>query len=96
MRYVVKQAIEFKKWYLKENKLAQAKMQERFYNIENYGHFGDMKRLFKDLFELRWRDGRRVYFTIIRNEVVLLLIGGSKHEQKKDIQKAKRNKEKYC
>ncbi len=57
--------------------------------------------LAEGLLELRWKNGRRVYYSIIEkislksNEFVLILLGGLKNEQKKDIQKAKRILKRY-
>ncbi|MEW7981435.1 MAG: type II toxin-antitoxin system RelE/ParE family toxin [Candidatus Sedimenticola endophacoides] len=59
--------------------------------VEN-GHFGDVKQLDNDLFELRFffDGGLRVYFTIRDGRVVLLLAGGDKASQRRDIAKARR------
>ncbi len=43
------------------------------------------------MFELRlhFGSGYRIYFSVVGSEVVLLLLGGDKSSQKKDIEKAK-------
>jgi putative addiction module killer protein len=58
--------------------------------MEN-GHFGDYKPLSADLFELRcfFGAGLRVYFTIRHQQLVLLLVGGDKSSQDRDVEKAK-------
>ena len=55
------------------------------------GNFGDCTRLNGDLYELRihYGAGSRVYFGDLGEVLVLLLCGGSKRTQKRDIQKAK-------
>jgi putative addiction module killer protein len=60
--------------------------------IQFEGHFGDHKSVSKDnsVWELRWASGRRVYYSIIKETNVLLLLGGNKNGQNKDIAKAKK------
>ena len=55
------------------------------------GHFGDYKPLGDDLYELRFHfaSGYRIYYTLQQGQVVLLLIGGDKSSQNRDIEKAK-------
>ena len=57
--------------------------------VEN-GNFGDHKQLNSSLYELRFDfgGGIRIYYTIEGNTVVLLINGGNKKTQSKDIQKA--------
>jgi putative addiction module killer protein len=56
-----------------------------------HGLFGDCKSLGSGVFELRIKfgPGIRVYFGVEKNKIVLLLCGGDKSTQKKDIAKAK-------
>lgn len=53
-------------------------------------NLGDFRRVGKDTFELRldFGPGWRIYFTIIGQKVLLLIGGGSKDTQDKDIVKA--------
>lgn len=55
------------------------------------GHFGDVKSVGERVFEIRVDvgPGYRVYYTLRGDEVVLLLIGGDKGTQERDIAKAK-------
>jgi putative addiction module killer protein len=59
------------------------------------GNFGDSKSVGDELFELRITKGPayRVYYTKRDGEVVILLVGGDKSTQSKDIAKAKQLKE---
>lgn len=57
----------------------------------SFGHFGDVKSVGDRVFELRihYGPGIRIYFTKQGDKIVLLLCGGSKGSQLKDIEKAK-------
>lgn len=54
------------------------------------GNFGDCKFINKKIYELRinYAKGYRVYFINKNNKIILLLLGGDKSTQTKDIQKA--------
>lgn len=70
------------------------KTQERILNrvtrLEK-GQFGDCKTIDKNLYELRFffGPGYRIYFGVQHSKLVLLLTGGDKSSQNKDILKAK-------
>ena len=55
------------------------------------GNFGDAKPVGEGVMELRidWGPGYRVYFARLGQVVVLLLCGGDKRTQDKDIKRAK-------
>jgi len=55
------------------------------------GNFGDFKYLENSIYELRIKTGPgyRVYYTKKDEKIILLLIGGDKSTQQKDIKKAK-------
>lgn len=92
MTYQIEKTDNFDKW-LNSRKITSYKnrLLARFERIKN-GNFGDFKPITTKLFELRFffGDGLRVYYTFKNNEVVLLLMGGDKSSQKKDIEKAKK------
>ena len=95
MQFDIKKTEYFDKWMhrLKDlkGKITIARRIERM----SRGNFGDMKSLGEHLCELRVMvgPGYRVYFTIIEEKVVILLVGGDKSTQSKDIKKAKRLQE---
>jgi putative addiction module killer protein len=64
----------------------------RLLRIQESGHFGDARYLGDGLAELRWKSGTRVYFSRIEDpqgKAVLLIVGGTKHGQDKDIYNAR-------
>ncbi len=62
----------------------------RLLRIEQ-GNLGDHKALGEGLYELRFTFGAgyRVYFAQEGNQIILLLIGGDKSTQSRDIEKAR-------
>ncbi|NGX48889.1 MAG: hypothetical protein K940chlam5_00483 [Candidatus Anoxychlamydiales bacterium] len=82
---------EFEKWFNEESTKSKGQIIARLTRIQVYDHFGDYKLLGNDLLELRWKAGKRIYFSIFQDKekMVLLLLGGYKNGQKKDIKKAK-------
>ncbi|CDG00253.1 type II toxin-antitoxin system RelE/ParE family toxin [Avibacterium paragallinarum] len=56
-------------------------------NRASFGNFGDHKRLNEILWEMRITEGKgyRVYYTVIGDAVYLLVLGGHKGTQSKDI-----------
>ena len=80
----------FDEWLdgLKDNK-AVAQIQKRLIRVE-LGNLGDYKSVGSGVFELRihYGSGFRVYFGQRGNELVILLCGGDKSSQDKDIKLA--------
>ncbi len=85
----IKKTIEFETWYQNLREKEQTQIDARLQRIENAGHFGDAKYLGDSLAELRWKNGWRVYFFKESSIGIVLLIGGSKNAQEKDIQRAR-------
>ena len=59
-------------------------------HIQEEGHFGDLRRGGDGVWELRWKNGRRVYYADIPERQILLLLGGNKNGQDKDIRQARK------
>lgn len=61
------------------------------------GNFGQCKSLSKGLYELKidFGPGYRIYFGKIGTQIILLLCGGDKKSQQKDINKAREYLEDY-
>lgn len=88
---VVRQHPDFKKWLdgLRD-KTAQRKIAQRIVRLEA-GLFGDAK-FFDGIGELRidFGPGYRIYFARRGSEIVILLCGGDKSSQRKDINRARK------
>ena len=84
---------EFGEWVDGLNRKAQGHVDDRVDRIREYSHFGDTRFLGEKLWELRWRNGRRVYYAIVVGESgheALMLLGGDKDGQDRDIAQARR------
>ena len=82
----------FDKWLEKlKDDQARQKIQVRIRRIQNHDYFGDFKFVGDEIYELRihYGPGYRVYYTIQKGEVTIILVGGDKSEQKTDISAAK-------
>jgi putative addiction module killer protein len=73
------------------DKTARAKILFRLQRVE-LGNLGDIKPVSHDLTEMRITHGKgyRIYYKIVEKQVILLLIGGGKCTQEKDIEKARK------
>jgi putative addiction module killer protein len=83
---------EFVKWLSGLSPKNRTRVDARLFRIQESGHFGDARYLGGGLAELRWKSGTRVYFSrieVAEGQAALLLLGGSKHGQDKDISKAR-------
>jgi len=77
----------FEYWFLKlRDNTAKAKILNRIDRLR-LGNFGDCRSLGEGVFEMRihYGPGYRVYFGLVGAEVVLLLGGGNKSTQQRDI-----------
>ena len=95
MRYEIAYSSEYEEWYLKQLPKSRFQIRDRLDNIESDGHFGEHRQVHGEIWELKWRNGRRIYFTHSRPKEILLLLGGNKNGQTKDIRKAKNILKKY-
>lgn len=84
---------EYLDWFNKQSHKTQGQISSRLERIVEHSHFGDAKHLTDRISELRWRNGLRIYFALIQEpheQVILLLAGGNKNSQSKDIRKSKK------
>lgn len=89
--YSVLKTDEFDRWLRKlRDERAKARIAARIRSAE-HGNLGDISPVGAGVSEMRvhYGPGYRVYFTLRGRELVILLIGGDKSSQRKDIEKAK-------
>lgn len=81
----------FGKWYKKLDKTLQIKVDARIQRLKTLNSFGDHKNLGQGVHELRFlsKSGLRIYFAKEDDQIILLLIGGNKSSQSRNIEKAK-------
>lgn len=84
-------ACPFIEWFETLDLTTQARIEVRLDRVR-LGNFGDSKSLGDGIYELRlhFGGGYRVYYAISGNKVILLLMGGAKKNQTKDIKTARR------
>lgn len=90
--YFIEKTPEFDKWLKKLKDLkAKAKILFRVQKLEEDEHFGDCEPVGDGIRELKvnFAKGYRVYFKEKDGKIIVLLIGGDKSTQQKDIKKAK-------
>jgi len=90
--FIIEKTYEFDKWLRKLKDLrAKAKILFRIQKIENYEHFGDCEPVGDGIRELKidYAKGYRIYFKKLNGKIIILLFGGDKSTQQKDIEKAK-------
>ena len=81
---------EFDAWlFALKDKIGRARIAHRIRSAE-HGNFGDCEPVGEGVSEMRIHvgPGYRVYFTRRREVVYLLLLGGNKSSQKRDIKRA--------
>ncbi|MES2344457.1 MAG: type II toxin-antitoxin system RelE/ParE family toxin [Chlamydiota bacterium] len=88
--YTIYNVPEYDEWLNEQPARSQVQIRERLSHIQDDGHFGDHKEVDNDVWELKWKNGRRVYYAYIPEKKILLLLGGNKNGQDKDIRQAKK------
>lgn len=81
---------EYIDWRNQQAPKHRLQISSRLEKIKDEGYFGDHKSVGDNIFELRWKNGRRIYYTLIPTRHVLLLLGGNKNGQNKDIKEAEK------
>jgi len=86
----IRQTETYRKWFdsLKDRN-ARMRIDIRIRRI-SLGNFGDVKPVGEGVFEIRidYGPGYRIYYLLKKNTVIILLSGGDKSTQSKDIQRA--------
>lgn len=84
-------ADHFDRWYGNQSSDARARIQTRIDRVE-LGNFGDHKSVGEGVYELRidFSPGYRVYYGRDGDKFVILLVGGTKKRQSRDIAVARK------
>ena len=87
---------EFSDWYEGQTAKIRAQIDGRLEKIRDFGHYGHVKKLSSVLYEIKFNNGNRIYYTerMINGEVLILILGGNKNGQDKYIKKAQKAAEK--
>lgn len=80
---------EFGKWFSELPEKPQLIVKARLQRIEHDGHFGTINT-FEGLIELKWKSGLRVYTHRHEATLLIVLLGGNKNGQSKDIRQAQK------
>jgi len=86
----------FNEWLYSLSTKTKDRIVDRLYRIQS-GNLGDYKRIRAGLFELRlfFYGGLRIYFGRDGDKIIVLLCGGDKKTQKRDIDKTQEYWSKY-
>ncbi len=90
--FFIEKTAEFDKWIRKIKDIrVKSKILFRIQKLETDEHFGDCKSVGDGISEIRinYAKGYRIYFKRKGVKIIILLIGGDKSSQQKDIEKAK-------
>lgn len=89
--YTTKKTDEFTRWHSKLKDLKAKIAVARGIDRMAHGNFGKSKPVGDGVSELKidMGPGYRVYYIVKNKEIIILLIGGDKSTQQKDINKAK-------
>ena len=76
-------------WLLSLDSVTRKRITQRILRLED-GSFGDCKKLSAEISELRFNFGKgyRIYYAEENKKIILLINGGDKSKQSKDIEKA--------
>lgn len=93
------QTDEFVKWLKRlKDATARARILVRIRRLSLTENLGDAKSVGDGIYEMRidYGPGYRLYYARRGNELILLLMGGDKSSQQKDIEKAKKINSEYA
>ena len=82
--------VPFLDWLQKLDKPTRATIKSKLERIESAGNLGDIKHITGGIWELRihYGPGYRMYCGRQGNKIIVLLLGGNKGSQNRDIAKA--------
>lgn len=65
MGYEIKKTFEYNDWLSTQSEKSRVQIAKRLLKIEQDSHFGTIKDVGDYVWELKWREGRRVYYAYI-------------------------------
>ena len=80
--------IPFKNWYSDLDNSMRIIVDKRLNKLSR-GLYGEFKQISSELYELKFHNGLRIYYTETDKYIVILFNGGNKQKQSNDIEKAK-------
>ncbi|AFV98240.1 MULTISPECIES: type II toxin-antitoxin system RelE/ParE family toxin [unclassified Sulfuricurvum] len=88
--YTIQQTHKFSQWLTKLKDMRARIAIARRLDRAQSGNLGDVKSVGERVFEMRvdMGAGYRLYYTMRGNELIILLVGGDKSTQQRDIEKA--------
>ena len=89
IKYVIEKTDPFEEWLSSLSAKNEALVRARLAKIRDEGYFGVYRVLGDGLIELKWKSEIRVYLIRVEKNKIRILLGGSKHGQKKDIARAR-------
>ena len=90
----IENKIPYLEWYNSLDKSLKLLVDKRLSKVERR-LFGNNKRLSEKLFELKFDNGLRIYYTETNKTIVILFMGGNKSKQNKDIEIAEKYLKEY-
>ena len=87
---------DYSAWYNEQTAKVRAQVDSRLQKISDFDHYGHVRKLSVLLFEIKFNNGNRIYCTkaVIDGNMVILILGGNKNGQDKDIKRAQKIAEK--
>lgn len=87
---------DYLNWFEQQLFKIKAQIDSRILRLALNEHFGHIRKLSEHLYELKFNNGIRIYYTEIKQDelTIILLLGGNKNGQAKDIRKAQKIAEK--
>jgi len=91
MRYQIRKTETFDRWFLSLRDRVAFKAIVKRLDRAAIGNLGDVKSVGFGISEMRIFIGKgyRLYFTLLNDELILLLCGGDKSSQSRDIKQAR-------
>ena len=73
--YRIFATVEYDEWFEEQTKKEQYQIEDRLNKIKQDGYFGNHKSVSDDdtVWELKWVNGRRIYYAYLAEQNILLL-----------------------